>query len=162
MKMSATGREYFSFVLLAGISLWLFTPSSAFADPVNIEPSSLLAFWVVAFWALVVEAAIVALLLTLCGLNPLRIFMAYWLANVLVFLFVFEPLLSSEKASVPVLEGLVVVLDAISIKLLSSLDALQGGNFTSVTCLRSLCISGAGNAASYFIGSIAQHKPWEH
>ncbi|HEY2329714.1 MAG TPA: hypothetical protein VGI63_07865, partial [Verrucomicrobiae bacterium] len=80
------------------------------ANPVIIEPSSLLAFMIVAFWALVVEAGIVALLLTLSGANTLRMFFAYWLANVLVFLFVFEPLLSSEKASVPLLEVLVVAL----------------------------------------------------
>jgi hypothetical protein len=140
----------------------LFLPLAAWANPVILEPSSLMAFSVVAFWALVVEAGIVALLLALRGMNPMRIFIAYAVTNALVFLLVFEPLLSSEKASVPMLEGLVVALDALSIKLLTYMDALQGDDFRDVSWLRALCISAIGNSVSYFIGNIASHKPWEH
>jgi len=121
-----------------------------------------MAFWVVAFWALMVEAGVVALLLTWRGVKPLQIFFAYAVTNALVFLLVFAPLLSSEKASVPILEGLVVLLDALSIKLLTHLSALQGDDFKGVSWLRALCISCLGNAVSYFIGNIASHKPWEH
>jgi hypothetical protein len=140
----------------------LFIPMAVLANPVVFEPSSWVAFMVVAFWALIVETGVVTLLLTFCGMDPLRTFLAYWVANVLVFLFVFEPLLRSGNASVPILEGLVVLLDALSIKLLTSLGALQGDNFKSVTFLRSLCISAIGNSVSYFVGSIASHRPWEH
>lgn len=143
------------------ILIGLFLPVAAWADPYMLNPASLIAFWVVAFWALVVESGIVALLLTFRGLNPLRFFMAYAVANILVFLLVCEPSISSEKISVPLLEGLVVVLDAVSIKLLTYWDALRGDDFKGVSWLRALGISIIGNSASYFIGAIASHKPWE-
>ena len=92
----------------------------------------------------------------------MRIFFAYAVVNALVFLLVFQPLLSSEKASVAVLEGSVVLLDALSIKLLTYVDSLQGDDFKGVTWLRALCFSCLGNAVSYFIGIISSHKPWEH
>src|ERR1017187_1203998 len=76
------------------ILIGLFLPLAAWANPVIIEPSSLLAFCIVAFWALIVEAGVVALLLALHGLNPMRIFIAYGVTNIAVFLFVFEPLLN--------------------------------------------------------------------
>lgn len=144
------------------ILIGLFLPLVVWANPVIIEPSSLLAFMVVAFWALVVEAGIVALLLTFQGVNPLRIFIAYGVTNALVFLFVFEPLLSSEKLSVRSLEALVVLLDGLAIKLLASLDAFQGDGYKGISWLRSFIVSCLGNAVSYFIGNIASHKPWEH
>ena len=144
------------------IALCLFLPLAAFANPVMIEPSSLLAFCIVVFWALVVEAGVVALLLAFQGLNPLRIFIAYGVTNIAVFLFVFEPLLNQEWSSVPVLEILVVLLDGLAIKLLTRLSAFQGDDFKGVSWLRSFIISCIGNAASYFIGNIASHRPWEH
>jgi hypothetical protein len=144
-----------------GIALCLLMPLPVLANPVVIEPSSLLAFCVVAFWALVVEAGIVALLLTFQGLNPLRIFVAYSVTNVAVFLFVFEPLLNQEWASVPALEILVVLLDGLAIKLLTHLSTFQGDDYRGVSWLHSLITSCVGNAASYFVGNIAAHKPWE-
>jgi hypothetical protein len=144
------------------MTVCLFLPFAAAANPVVIEPSSLLAFMVVAFWALVVEAGIVVLLLVFQGMQPLRMFLAYGATNALVFLLVFEPLLSSEKMSVPALEALVVLLDALCIKLLSSFDDLQGDDFQPLGWVRPLWISCVGNAASYFVGAIASHKPWEH
>ena len=152
-------HNYSRLCWLIGVGVCM--PLMAWANPVTLEPSSLLAFMFVAFWALVVEAGIVALLLTLRGVEPLKMFFAYWLANVLVFLFIFEPVLNSQSASVPVLEVMVVLLDALSIKILSGMYSLQGDNFRGVTCLRALCISTAGNAASYFVGVIASHTPWE-
>lgn len=140
----------------------LFLPMAAWANPVVIEPTSLVAFMVVAFWALVVEAGVVALLLIWRGLNPIRIFLCYGVTNALVFLLVFEPLLNSGKATVPALEVLVVALDAVAIKLLTCLDGLQGDDYKAVSWLHALFISCLGNMVSYFIGNIASHKPWEH
>jgi len=69
---------------------------------------------------------------------------------------------SSEKMFVSALEALVVLLDALCIKLLSRFDDLQGDDFQPLGWLRPLWISCVGNAASYFVGAIAIHKPWEH
>jgi hypothetical protein len=89
------------------IGLCLLLPLTARANPYTLDPSSLLAFGVVAFWAFVVEAGVVALLLTFSGLAPLRIFGGYFVTNLAVFCFIFYPLL--RRVPMPVLEALVVV-----------------------------------------------------
>ena len=151
---------------LAGLRCWgatvafVFMPLMAVANPVIVDPSSLLAFAMVAFWAFVVESGIVALLLALCGLQPLRIFTAYFLVKVAVFFFVFQPLLE-RNWSVPLLEFLVVCFNGLTIKILAGFGGMQTDDYCRLGWLRALLISLLGNAASFFVGVIASHKPWE-
>ena len=141
--------------------LCLLAPLTASANPVQIDGTSLLAFCIVAFWAFVVEAGIVALLLAFRGLAPLRAFAAYFIGNALIFFFVFQPLLGREWLPIPALESLVVLIDALMIKFLVSLEVLQGDAYAGVSWFRAILVSGFGNAASYFVGYIASRKPWE-
>jgi hypothetical protein len=142
------------------VAICCLLPLTAMANPVIIDPTSLLAFAMVAFWAFVVESGIVALLLAFCSLQPLRIFMAYFVVKAAVFLFLFQPLLEREWP-IPILESLVVCLDALAIKILAGCGALQTDNYGRLKWLRAFVISLAGNAVSFFIGLIASHKPWE-
>jgi hypothetical protein len=141
------------------IVLCVLMPAVARANPYVLNPSSLIAFGVVAFWALIVEAGIVALLLTFSGLAPLRVFGGFFFANVVVFIFVFCPL--QQRIPLPLLEAIVVVIDAASIKLLSRFSAFQGESYRSVGWLFAGLTSLAGNAASFFVGVIASGSPWE-
>jgi len=127
----------------------------ASANPA-VSMSSSPAFFVVVFWAFVVEAAIVALLLAFRGVAPLRIFIADFFANAAVFFLLFQPLLKGGN-SFPVLELelLVVLIDGLVVKVLVTLAAFQRDNFRGVGWLRSLLTCGIGNALSYFIGYIA-------
>ena len=144
------------------IAACLFIPLVASANPVMLDPSSLLAFYIVAFWAFVIEAGVVALLLAFRGIAPLRVFMAYFVANAAVFFFVFQPLLeASSSPPVLALEALVVLIDGLVIKLLVTSAAFQGDNYRGVSWLRSTVISGLGNGLSYFVGYIATQRPWE-
>jgi hypothetical protein len=140
----------------------LLIPLAASANPVMLNPSSLIAFCVVVFWSFVVEAGVVALLLTFRGIAPLRVFIAYFVANAAVFFFLFQPLLEGSS-SLPglVLEALVVLIDGLIIKLLVTLEGFQSDNFRGVSWLRSTAISGIGNGLSYFVGYIATQRPWE-
>jgi hypothetical protein len=88
------------------ILLTVLVPVVARANPYILDPSSLIAFDVVALWALIVETGIVALLLVFRGLSPLRMFCGYFLTNVTVFIFVFCPL--RDHLTLPILEALVV------------------------------------------------------
>jgi hypothetical protein len=143
-------------------AICLLIPLAASANPVMLNPSSLIAFFVVAFWALVVEAGVVALLLTFRGIAPLRVFTGYLIANAGVFFFLFQPLLmGSSCPPVLALEVLVVLIDGLIIKLLVTLDYFQGDNYRSVGWRRSTVISAIGNCLSYFVGYIATQKPWE-
>ena len=109
------------------ILLCVLTPMVARANPYILNPSSLIAFGVVAFWALIVEAGLVALLLAWVGLAPLRMFGAFFFTNAAVFLLVFWPL--QQRVALPVLEALVVAIDAVSIKLLSKIAVFQGDSY---------------------------------
>jgi hypothetical protein len=147
---------------LTATAICLLTPLKASANPVMLAPSSLLAFYIVAFWAFVVEAGVVTLLLTFRGVAPLRVFLGYFIANAAVFFFVFQPLLEgSFNLPVLVLEGLVVLIDGLVMKVLVTLAPFQGDNYRGVSWLRCSIVSGIGNSLSYFIGYIATQRPWE-
>ena len=142
------------------ILLCLLAPVVARANPVILNPSSLLAFGFVAFAALVVEAGIVALVLTFAGVAPCRFFIGYFFANLAVFLFVFCPLL--ERGTFPwfVLEIFVVAIDATAIKGLSQFDLLQGDNYRGVGWRLAGSAAVIGNGVSFFVGMIANGAPW--
>ena len=139
---------------------WLFAPAIARANPVVLNGSSLIAFCIVAFWAFILEAGIVALLLFFRGMAPLKLFGTYFLTNILIFFFIFQPLLNREWLPLPLLELFIIAVDGVAIKLLASVGPLQGDAFAGVSWSRSFLVSLFGNAVSYFVGCIASHKPW--
>jgi hypothetical protein len=138
--------------------LVLFTCVSAYANPVSVNPQSMIAFGIVAFWALVVESGLATLVLVSSGVLIVPYFGTLFLANVSVFLFAFLPL--SQRASLWLLEPGVLLVDGLLIKLLSSAPFLQGGDFVGFSWRRALIASLLGNGASYFIGLIGSHEPW--
>ncbi|MCX6883733.1 MAG: hypothetical protein NTX27_01690 [Verrucomicrobia bacterium] len=141
------------------IALCVLIPFSARANPYILNPSSLLAFAMVAFMALVVEAGIVALVLLFANLSPLRLFGAFWLTNCAVFVFLFCPL--QQRLSLPLLEALVVTTDAVCIMALSRIPALQGDSYTKLGWMSAVLTSLVGNAASLCVGVMASGEPWK-
>jgi hypothetical protein len=140
------------------IALALMIPVIAYANPVSIDGQSLIAFAIVAFWALVIESGLATLVLVSCGPLIVPLFGTLVIANVLVFLFAFLPL--SGRISLWLLEPGVVLADALFIKLVSSLPFVQGGQFLGVTWRRCLVASLLGNTASFFVGVLASGAPW--
>jgi len=140
--------------------VFVVAPLAARANPVSINPSSLIAFGVVAFWALLIEAGIVALALAVAGVSPLKMFAGFFLANLAVFIFIFYPLLQRRTLPLPALEGLVVALDTAAIMVLSRFALFQGDHYRGVSWWRAGVAALAGNAASYFVGAIASAAPW--
>jgi hypothetical protein len=140
------------------ITLVLMAPIIAHANPVSVNGQSLLAFAIVAFWALVIESGIATLVLVSCGPLIVPLFGTLVVANVLVFLFAFLPL--SGRVSLWLLEPGVVLADALFIKLVSSLPFVQGGGFLGVSWRRALVASMLGNTTSFFIGVLASGAPW--
>jgi hypothetical protein len=139
--------------------LLLTVPVVVRADPVMIDGQSLIAFAIVAFWALLIESGIVTLTLASTGILIVPSFITLALANVAVFLFVFLPL--SRDIPVWILEPGVVLADAVAIKILTAAPFLQGGDFSGISWRRALTASLIGNAASFFIGVMGSHRPWE-
>lgn len=118
------------------IAVLLMFPLIARANPVMIDGQSLIAFGIVAFWALVIESGIATLALTSSGVLIVPSFGTLLIANVAVFLFAFLPLTS--RVSLWFLESGVVIADALLIKLVASAPFLQGGSFVGVSWRRAL------------------------
>jgi hypothetical protein len=140
------------------IATLLVIPVALRANPVMIDGQSLIAFGIVAFWALVIESGIATLALSACGVLLVPFFGTLVMANVGVFLLAFLPL--TGRVSLWVLEPAVVVADAVMIKLVASVPLLHGGAYVGVSWQRGFVASLLGNAASYFIGVLASHAPW--
>jgi len=140
------------------ILLLLMLPLVARANPVMIDGQSLIAFTIVAFWALVIESGIVTLALVSCGVLVVPAFITLILANVSLFLFAFLPL--SGRVSLWFLEPGVVLADAALVKLVAAAPFLQGGAFLGVSWRRAFVASLVGNVASFFIGVLASGAPW--
>jgi len=150
---SLRNRLLLSFLLLA--------PVTACANPVSIDPVSLVAFCVVVFWAFIVESGIVALLLAFRGLLVLRMFFCYYMANALIFFLVFQPTLESRCMPVFLLESIIVMIDASTIKFLANQEWLQGDDYRELRWRGAVIISLIGNTLSYLVGYIASQRPWE-
>ncbi len=134
------------------------TPLIARANPVQIDGQSLIAFGIVAFWALVVESGTVTLAMVSTGALVVPAFITLTLANVALFLFAFLPL--TGRVSLWFLEPSVVLADAVLIKLVASAPFLQGCGFLGVSWRRALMASFLGNTASFFVGVLASGAPW--
>jgi len=139
------------------IAILLLLPLIARANPVQIDGQSLMAFAIVAFWALVIESGLATLTLVSCGVLVVPAFITLVLANVVIFLFAFLPLTS--RVSLWFLEPGVVLADALLVKLVASMPFLQGGGFIGVSWRRALVASLLANAASFFVGVLASGAP---
>ena len=126
-----------------------------------LNPVSLVAFCVVVFWAFIVEAGIVTLLLAFRGVVVLRMFFCYYMANALVFFLVFQPVLEQQWMPVFALESAIVMIDAVIIKFLTTRESLQGDNYQELTWRGAVIISAIENTLSYLVGYIASKRPWE-
>jgi uncharacterized membrane-anchored protein YitT (DUF2179 family) len=140
------------------IAVLVFLPVIARANPVMIDGQSLIAFGIVAFWALVIESGIATLALVSSGLLIVPSFGTLIVANVALFLFGFLPL--TGRVSLWLLEPGVVLADALLLKLVASAPFLQGGEFVGVSWRRALVAALLGNACSFFIGVIGSGAPW--
>ena len=140
------------------IAVLVFLPVIARANPVMIDGQSLIAFGIVAFWALVIESGIATLALVSSGLLIVPSFGTLIVANVTLFLFGFLPL--TGRVSLWLLEPGVVLADALLLKLVAAAPFLQGGEFVGVSWRRALVAALLGNATSFFIGVIGSGAPW--
>lgn len=159
--MALAPKRHFS---AAGSVSTVLLGSAAFCsgNPVVIDPTSLIAFGIVAFAAFVVEAGIVAIVLLFSGLAPTRILFAFFAINAAIFWSAFFPLSQAEKIPLLGLETIVVLVDAAVLMVLSRFEFFQGCEFERLRFSRALLASVAGNAASFFVGVLAAGSPWEH
>ncbi|MCL4787978.1 MAG: hypothetical protein KJ070_14490 [Verrucomicrobia bacterium] len=123
-----------------------------------VDGQSLIAFGIVAFWALVIESGIATLTLASSGVLLIPSFGTLIAANLGLFLVAFLPLTS--RVSLWFLEPGVVLADAMLIRFVASIPLLQSGSFVGVSWRRAFVASLLGNVASFFIGVLGSHSLW--
>lgn len=140
------------------MTLCLLMPFATFADPIVLNPGSVISLYVVIGTALIVEAGIVSAILTFRGVAPLNLFIGYLITNISVYLLVFGLPFFDESAQTIWKEIAVVLLDGLAIKILTGFSIFQGDDYRKIAWWLALLVSITGNAVSYLIGEIASHQ----
>jgi hypothetical protein len=81
------------------------------------------------------------------------------LLNLGVFVFLFFPAVERGSVPLPILEGGVVVFDAILIRMVAAFGPFQQDHYAPVGWMRSMVFSAIGNAASFFVGVVGSGAP---
>jgi hypothetical protein len=138
------------------VVLFVLVASVAHANPVGVDAGSVSAFPIVAVFALLVEAGVVALLLSRSGVESPQVFVGYFVMNLVVFISLFVSFTPYHMTHILGFESLSVAADSICIKWLTAIETFRGDDSQGVSWLQALLISCAGNVTSFLVGLSAQ------
>jgi hypothetical protein len=131
----------------------LYPAATAFANPVNFDPASWIGYVVVLGSTLGLEAIIITIILLFCHMQPASSFIALLTGNVVMYFAIFRPVLSAVE-NVWVAELMIIVVEGIFIKVISLFDAFQLEDFKGLKWRTAFICAAAGNALSYYVGTI--------
>jgi hypothetical protein len=121
------------------------------ANPTLMPSASMIAIPIVILAAFVVEVMLTALVLAFWGLISTPLVGVLFVGNAVVYGALFMPLLLATK-NVPAAEAVVIVLDALFIKLLSRFAWFQTNDFKRLPWFAALLAAAIGNMASMTVG----------
>jgi hypothetical protein len=135
-------------------SLVLISAGTVQANPLGgPDPTKLVASIVVVSAALLLEVFVTTGVLLFCGMAVVPMFFALVLGNIVSYLGVALPLYALVQRVWPV-EIVIVAAEAVLIKLLSSFNLFQGDTFDGLKWRWALLAALAGNACSYYVGTL--------
>ena len=135
----------------------LFPPAAVYANPVIVfDPVSGISFVMVVGSMLLVESIIIAFILFFYHMELIPSFVAVYAGNILMYFFLFLPVLSSTD-KVATAELVIVAAEGIYIKIISFFDTFQLNDFRGLKWRVALISAIVGNALSYYIGAVV---PW--
>jgi hypothetical protein len=137
-------RKWFFLFLL------LYPTSVAFANPVVYPSPSKI---IVLGSAFTLEVSIITILLFFFHLSPVPVFLTLFMGNIGIYLTIFEPVLDMTP-NLLVAEMLIVGLEGIFIKLISSLEVFQLETFTQFKWKYAFIVAAVGNIVSYYVGTV--------
>ncbi|MHC4713755.1 MAG: hypothetical protein ACYTAN_10875 [Planctomycetota bacterium] len=135
---------------IAWLAVLLVFPSIAMANP-TVLPKRLPATVIVIGAAFVVEVMLTALVLVFCGLVSMHLIWALLLGNAVLYAAAFLPLLSAT-GNVPVSEIIIIVIEALFIKMLSRFEVFQTSDFRRLPWIGAFLAAAVGNMASMLVG----------
>jgi hypothetical protein len=108
-------------------------------------------FGVILFIAFGVETLVVTTILYFCHMEFVPTLVAVFIGNAAIYFIIFSPLLSAVH-NVPAAEMLIIAIEGIYIKIISSIDTFQLEDFKGLKWPTALMIFTVGNALSYLSG----------
>jgi hypothetical protein len=123
------------------------------ANPLGVNPTGMAAGVVVISAALLLEVFVTSGVLLFCGIAVVPMFCALVFGNIVSYLGIALPLYALVQRVWPV-EMTIVAAEAVLIKLLSSFNLFQGDTFDGLKWRWALLAALAGNACSYYVGTL--------
>ncbi|HOK66421.1 MAG TPA: hypothetical protein PK054_12375 [Anaerohalosphaeraceae bacterium] len=125
-----------------------------FANPIIVvDPLSSFSFWLVLSAAEIVETGIETLLLLFWGICLKPVYAALFVGNLLIYYFLFRPL-ADAVPQIWIAEAVVVGLDGLLVKLISSVEMFRDEPFLPLKWRHAFLIAAVGNVLSYSVGLI--------
>jgi hypothetical protein len=97
------------------------------------------------------EVLLVATILYFCHMAMVPLLIALFTGNIVMYFVIFLPVLS-KTGSVPASEAVIVAVEGVFIKMLSSFEAFQLEDFKGLKWRSAFIIAVAGNLLSYYSG----------
>lgn len=139
-------KKWFLLILLAGLA------GEVFANPITVyDPTRVIPYMIIVGSCLLVEACVAAFILFFFDLSPKPIAAALFIGNLVIYFTLFRPFYERVD-SFFVSEALIVVLDGILIKIISSNAAFQENTFKRLRWSFALMVAAIGNVVSYYVG----------
>jgi len=134
----------------AVLVILLYPAATAFANPVFVGISIA---GIILCVILGLEACVVTLILFFCHMTAVPSLIALFIGNLVIYFIIFTPLLSAVD-NVLVAELLIIVIEGILIKIISSYDTFQMDDFKGLKWRTAFIASALGNALSYYLGTL--------
>lgn len=138
-------KKRFFLILLAGLA------GEVFANPIIYEPTRLIPYIYIVGSCLLVESCIAAFILFFLDLSPKPMAAALFVGNLIIYFTIFRPFYERVD-NFFVSEAMIVVLDGILIKIISSNAAFQENTFKRLRWPTAFMVAAIGNVVSYYVG----------
>jgi uncharacterized membrane protein len=140
-------KKWGAFVIL------LYPAAVAFANPVVIDPGTVIGLSLILGPVFALEALVVTAILLFSRMEVVPSLIALFVGNIAIYFIIFKPLLSVVN-NILVAEMLIVIVEGIFIKIISFFDAFQTDDFKGLKWRTAFIASAVGNALSYYAGII--------
>jgi hypothetical protein len=131
----------------------LLFPAVAFANPARFGPFGSIKMFIVLGSAFGAEVSLITVILFFCHIEPVPAFFTVLAGNLAIYFALFLPILSSFD-NLLIAEVVIVATDGAFIKAISQFDTFQMEDFKGLKWPTALIIAAAGNALSYYIGTV--------
>ncbi len=134
----------------------LFPATAAYANPLS-SPLGIFRPFIYYGACFGAEVSVVVIILFFCHISAISLAFVLFAGNLVLYFVLFRPMLSAT-GSVAASEVVIVFVEAVFIKFLSSLDSFRMDDFKRLRWITAVIIAAVGNWASYYSGLVLYVK----